>query len=1047
MKSKIIQKERFIIRGLWLFTLLLFAQSSSAMVEIPNPSMPEKGVLSRQTKIYGTVVGDNGSPLEGVSVHLKNDPLSNAITDANGYFSFELKTASDTLIIQSIGFAQQKILVTADMPLPLKITLKQKINELNDVVIIGYGSSRKKDLTGAISVVDGKDIANRNETQLSTVLQGLVPGMSVTRNSSIPGSNTATLRVRGITTIGNSNPLILVDGIAVEDINRINPNDVESISVLKDASAASIYGARAAAGVILITTKQPENNQVSLEYTGTVGAVTPTRLPEPVNYKRYMEMINEVAWNDGGNVSGGEYPVYGKDFIADYGWNNKFNPDQYPITNWQDVLLKESALFTDHNLSLNYGNDIVKLNTSLNYDYTGGLYKSKSTERASVRINAGIKFNKFISIHINTYYLNNLDNSPVNNPFVTAYKYGPLAIPYWSDGTTAPGRFGTNMWARLNYGGFIDNQKSQFYGRFAFELRPVKNLKITGVYAPSLYKTKVKSFTRQVPYYDIDDRTQPAGFINGNLTNNLSESRPDTKRLTKQLYANYQININLKHHLSLLAGYEDEYRMAETLTAGSDQLALSEFPYLDRANLDFLQTSGDANETAYRSFFGRLNYEFDNKYLLQANIRYDGSSRFAKEHRWGVFPSVSAGWVLTEEKFIKQLDWKSLSFFKIRGSWGKLGNERIGNYPYQSIMGFHDVLFFDGGKISSATSASQTDYNVNDITWETTTTWNIGIDATLFNNRLSVTADYYKKETKNMLLQLAIPRFMGYGLPYQNAGYMHTKGWEFSLGWKDQIGQFRYAVNAHLSDYKSVMGDLSGIVFMGDQIIREGSEYNEWYGYRSSGLFQTQNEVDTDPLLSGTEKPGDVKYVDVSGPDGTPDGVISPTYDKVLLGSSLPRYEYGGTINLGYRNFDLSIMFQGVGKQLSRLTDDMTYQTTAWYTFPKFIDGGYYSAYNTEEQNKRASFPRLSQIGFDGNNYSLSDFWLFDGSYFRLKNLSLGYTLPEQLLRHLDVANVRIFATVSDLFSLDHYPRGWDPEAALSAYIARTWTGGISITF
>src|SRR5699024_1215127 len=395
--------------------------------------------------------------------------------------------------------------------------------------------------------------------------------------------------------------------------------------------------------------------------------------------------------------------------------------------------------------------------------------------------------------------------------------------------------------------------------------------------------------------------------------------------------------------------------------------------------------------------------------------------------------------------FIKRMNLNSLSFFKIRGSWGELGNERIGNYPYQAIMNFNNVLFFDGDKIISGTTAAQTDYNIDDITWETTDTKNIGIDATLFNDRLSVTTDYYKKETRNMLLQLAIPRFMGYGLPFQNAGKMHTKGWELSLGWRDQIGDFRYSIGTHISDYKSVMGDLSGIVFLGDKIIQEGGEYNEWYGYRSDGLFQTQNEVDTSPLLSGTEKPGDVKYKDINGPDGEPDGIIDPTYDKVPLGGSLPRYEYGGTIDLGYKDFDLSIMFQGVGKQLSRLTADMTYQTIASYTSPKFIDGSYYNEFNSAEQNQQGEFPRLYQIGYDGNNYSLSDFWLYDGSYFRLKNLSHGYALPEKITKHLKISNIRVFATVSDPFSFNHYPKGWDPEAATSAYIARTWTGGISI--
>src|SRR5690625_787239 len=638
---------------------------SERRVTPPLASLSIKDIYSKRIvrSVSGIVTNQEGEPLLGVNIQVKDSDKGTS-TDFDGKFSLEDIDENAVLVISYIGYQRQEVEILGRSD--LSITLTSDAQLLDEVVVVGYGTMKKRDLTGAVSVVDGEEISRKNDVQLSTVLQGLISGVSITRNSSIPGSNTGTIRVRGITTIGNSNPLILVDGIAVENIDRINPNDVESISVLKDAAAASIYGSRAAAGVILITTKKPRENTVSLEYSGNIGAQTPTRLPEMVNVTRYLQMINEVAWNDGGNTPGGEFPVYGKNFIEDYMWNNKFDPDNYPNTDWQKELLKKRALFTTHNMSANYGNEVVRLRASLNYDYSDGLYINKSDEKISARINSDIEINRFITAKLNTYYFYNLNNGPTNNPFTTSYKYAKTAIPYWSDGFVAPGRSGTNMWARLNHGGFIHNQRDQFYGRFGLVIRPVSNLTLTGYFAPSIYKTKEKNFVKQVPYYNIDDRTKFAGLVNGNLTNKLTESRPETRTLTKQLYANYETSFGSKHDIALMVGYEDHYRKAETFSASSDHMVLEEFPYLNRGNLDFLQNTGNANETSYQSMFGRINYELDDKYLIQANIRRDGSSRFAKKYRWGTLPSVSAGWILSREALFRDINLSVIYCMRIR---------------------------------------------------------------------------------------------------------------------------------------------------------------------------------------------------------------------------------------------------------------------------------------------------------------------------------------------------------------------------------------------
>ncbi len=1014
------------IFSLLLFTLTLAAQTG-------------------RKSISGKVIDDGGKPLPGVSVSLKGGNTATATNDGGTFTISVPNLASSTLVFTYVGMKTQEIVIGTNNV--VNVVLEPEATNLEDVVVIGYGTAKKKDLTGAVAVIEGKDLTKGNQMIMSQALQGAAPGVSVTRSSGLPGA-TATIRIRGITTIGDSNPLILVDGIPVESIDRVNPNDVENISVLKDAASASIYGSRASAGVILITTKRAKKNQLNLEYQGLYGIITPTQFPGTVDHIRYMEMINEVAWNDGGNRAGANYNVYSKEFIDDYNANNRLtDPYLYPIMDWKEVLLKDYAPNIAHGLSLTYGNDIIKTKASFNYEKADALYNNRTFDRITSRINNEFKINRFLSADVNVSFQQSVNEQPVINPLSHVYKFGPLESPYWADGRISGGRNGTNSWARINYGGFNNTWGNELIGRLALKFTPIENLTISGVLAPSIRSVKGKQFVKQIPFYDYDNTTSTTGFISGNMTTSLTESRSEVRTTTKQLTANYNTTFGKNHDLSLMAGYEDYYRFSEGLNASSDNLALSDYPYLDRANLAYMINSGNAVENAYNSYFGRVMYGYADKYLIQANIRYDGSSRFHKDYRWAGFPSVSAGWVVTQEDFIKNLNINHLNFFKLRVSWGTLGNERIGNYPYQAIMNFNNALFIENGTVVSRTTAAQIAYNIRNITWETTESWNVGFDATMFSNKLSLTADYYKKTTHDMLLALEIPAFLGYANPDQNAGMMHTKGWEVQIGWRDQLGDFRYSVAANISDYKSMMGNLSGVVFLGDQIIREGVEYNSWYGYRSAGLFQSQDDINNSALLSRVVKPGDVKYMDISGPEGRPDGIISPEYDRVPLGGSLPRYIYGGNINLGYKGFDAFLMFQGVGKQTSQLSVDMVYQTAAWYTFPDFVDGNYYSEYNTPEQNSKARYPRLSQLAFDGNNYKMSDYWLFNGSYFRLKNVTLGYTFPASWNKYLKMSNLRVYASVNDLFSLDNYPKGWDPEAGTTAYIARTWNFGVQIRF
>ncbi|MDR1454399.1 MAG: SusC/RagA family TonB-linked outer membrane protein, partial [Tannerella sp.] len=579
--------------------------------------------------------------------------------------------------------------------------------------------------------------------------------------------------------------------------------------------------------------------------------------------------------------------------------------------------------------------------------------------------------------------------------------------------------------------------------KIGIDFTPFDGLKIQAIVAPVFNGTKQKNWRKSIPWYLSDDPTVQGGYIQQPTT--LSETRNDNHRITSQFLIHYDKTFG-DHALNLMAGYEDRYEFNEELGASRNNYELDTYPYLNIGPLELRDNSGAAYEYARQSFFGRIMYGYRNKYLLQANVRYDASSRFAKDYRWGVFPSVSAGWVISQEDFMK--DVSALSFLKLRISYGTLGNERIGNYPYQATMAFENALFFQGGNVVSQQGAAQPRYAIKDITWETTESYDVGIDAYFLDSRLRFSGDFYKKNTKDMLLALQIPTYMGFDNPDQNTGKMHTTGWEINLGWSDRIGEIGYSIDFNLSDFKSVMDDLGGTEFLGDQIKIKGSEFNEWYGYRTNGLFQTAEDLSDAALISGSTKPGDVRYIDVSGADGSPDGRISPEYDRVLLGGSLPRYTYGSNIRLNYKDFDLGITIQGVGKQNVRMESDWVQPLLQnWLNITTLLDRDYYSQYNTAEQNLAVKYPRLTYSN-PGNNYTMSDIWMFNGRYLRLKNINLGYNIPKQLTHKAKIQGIRLYTSISDLFCLNKYPKGYDPESDINSYpITATVIFGAAIKF
>ncbi len=1005
-----------------------------------NPGVQQSG-----KRITGTVV-DAFGPVAGANVIVKGT-TNGTMTDMEGKFSLEVPEGA-TLEISYIGYVTQQIKVGSQTT--LNITMEEDSQALEEVVVVGYGTMKKKDLTGSIAAVQGEKLSARKTTQLSTALQGAVAGVTVTRDNSAPGAAAGSIRVRGVTTIGDTSPLVIIDGIP-GSIDDVNPNDVENISVLKDAASASIYGSRAAAGVILITTKRAKESSLSINYNFEYGLEIPTKQPEYVGVKRFLETTNELRYND--NPSGGWNQVYSDDDIQNWETYHQANPDKYPMTDWVDLILKGSAPRQTHTLSVAGGSKAVKSNASFVYDNIDGLYGDRNYERYMIRANNDFTINKYLGATLDINFKKTDDHQPHYNPF-SNMRLLPMIYPaVWANGEYAEGKNGNNPYAALNAGGSKDNGYTQVGGRAAINLTPIEGLKISGVIAPNYSFTKNKSFRKAIPYMSADDPNVVAGYVESYTSTLLEETRNDSYNITIQGFANYMKTFG-KHDLNVMAGYETYYSKWEYLGASRDQYELDNFPYLDLGPLEFRDNSGNATEVAYRSWFGRVAYNFDNKYLLQANIRYDGSSRFHSDYRWGAFPSFSAGWVMSEENFMKNADIDWLSFLKVRASYGTLGNERItdsdGNalyYPYQASLSFSNVLFYQNGQVLSELSAAQWAYAVQNISWETTQSVDVGIDATFFNNRLRFTADYYNKQTKDMLLALEIPDYVGFDNPQQNTGKMYTNGYDLELAWNDRVGELDYGVSVNFSDFVSKMGDLGGTEFLGDQVKLEGSEFNEWYGYLSDGLNLTEEDL-AEPQLNDNIQLGDLKYKDVSGPDGVPDGQISPEYDRVLLGGSLPRFQYGGTVNLAYKGFDLSLTFQGIGRRNVRLDAAMVQplRTNCGNT-PAIIDGNYWSALNTDEQNANVFYPRLTYSNAN-SNYCMSDYWLFNGRYFRLKNLTIGYTLPASLTEKVTIKRARVYVAANDLFCISQYPDGWDPEMGTSAYpITTSVLFGLSVNF
>lgn len=932
------------------------------------------GGQQQTIKVKGVVKNLSGETLPGVTV-MVNGSTNGTITDTNGSYSLSNVPSNGTLAFSFVGM--KKVEVPVNGKAEINAVLEDETIGLEEVVAIGYGTARKSDLTGAVASVQGETLTKRSAQQLSTAMQGQMAGVQVTRSSGAPGAS-ATVRVRGITTLSNNDPLVIVDGVP-SSLNDVVSADVETMTVLKDAASASIYGSRAAAGVILITTKRAKQNQFSFDYNYEHGIDRPTTQPTNGDVIDWMNVQNEVKWNDGASSP---YSQYSQETIGSWLNNNATDPWHYPNTDWVDLILKKSTSHEQHMLSVSGGTEKLRTKSTFNYQKGDGYYENKSYERFAGRINNDYKIADWITANLDIDFSKSTSISPSQvNPIYLAYLVAPYYTPRWEDGRYADVKDGANALAALQKGGTNNLDYYKFGGKAQFDITPLDGLTLTAIFAPRYSFTKGKRFSRAVPVYYENGSTTNAQW---HKTTNLEESRNDNSSFTTQFYGNYQKKWG-DHSFSAMAGYEGHSNKWENLGASRTNYLLDKYPYLNIGPEDYQYNSGGAGHNAYESVFGRLMYSFKNKYMIQGNVRTDGSSRFSEDFRWGTFYSASAGWVVSEEPWFKN---NVVDYLKLRGSIGQLGNERIGSeFPYQAAISFGNSYMYDKTtqSVSAVQNAAQVYYAFKDITWETTTTEGVGLDLNVLDSRLRFSGDYYYKKTSDMLLTLGFPSYAGFSAPQQNAGDMYTKGWDAELSWSENLGDFWYSISANLSDYRSKMGYLGDKrTIDGNYIYEEGSYYYEWYMYKTDGLFQTSADLLDEngvkyPTLTANDKAGNIKYID------TNDSKTINSDDKVRLGNSLPEYLYGGNIAMGWKGFDFNLSFQGVGHQRVLFNSAWIQPLKEqWGAVPELLLGNYWSQHNTEEQNLKAKYPRLTYTNTT-NTFTGSDYWLFNGAYFRVK--------------------------------------------------------------
>lgn len=995
-------------------------------------------IHAQDKPLKGTVTDVSGTPLIGVNV-VEKGTTNGTVTNNNGEFSF-IANPNATIIFSYIGFKEQE--VTWNGRGNLNVTLHEDTELLDEVVVVGYGVQKKVNLTGSISIVDEESLSNRPLTNSSQALQGL-SGIYVNQAGGNPGQDVANISIRGIGSIGGSAklaPLVLVDGVETS-LRDVNPNDIKSISVLKDAASTSIYGSRAANGVILITTKLETSKRSIVNYSGYIGRQTPTYLPDPVdNSATFMEYYNKAMVNQGG------VPYYKDELINEF----KSNPTSlvHPNTNWMEVLFG-SALIHEHNLRFSGGTEKTKYNFSLGYlDQEGVLKGMTSAQKynANLRVQTDIseRFGIDVNMMANRWNVNQPSEgmgTAMNRimRMVPIQPVGRMENGNWPDSwVLTPGQnsFQNPMvLAEDHYGKESSNRILASLGAY-FDV--TENLRYNAQGSINYNNVLDKRFAPVTLLHNV--KTGKPTRSPWSTTGYKREYNRNDQRLNFTHTLTYSNNFSQYHNITALLG-----NSVEQFTSSNRQAQKTGYISKDLTEINVGTMEPSASGTSYKdaliSYFGRIQYDYKDKYLFEVNSRYDGSSRFAKGNKWGFFPSFSAGWRISEEDFMDSFTW--LDELKIRASWGQIGNQEIGRFQYVNAVAFgYGYPFggtYDGGGVAI------TQYRDPNIKWETTTMKNIALDWMIFQGKLSGAFEFFHKRTDDILRAVSIPLQVGaLNGPTTNIATVDNTGFEFSINHNNTIGDFSYSIGGHLTKIKNKVIDLKGeTIYSGSKITKEGYPIDSWYVYETDGLFQTQAELDNHPKITNRVGLGDVKYVDRNG-----DGVINGD-DRYIAGNTFPDITYGFNIGVGYKGFSLTTLWQGVQNIDVWLSGNMI--------LPFNNGAGLIKKWTTDSwtpENPNASLPRITtRHQYTAENFSPSDYWLQDASYLRLKNINLSYQLPKiSLLDKIGITNLNIFTNGENLLTLSKM-KDFDPEQDVKVEnidkypSIKTITFGINVTF
>lgn len=984
--------------------------------------------VQQQAKhITGRILDAYNEPVIGANVVVKGTTIG-TVTDAEGNFDLDVPEGA-TLQISYIGYIEQNIPIGNKSV--ISVILKEDSQALDEVVVVGFGTQKKLNLTGAVTAVTGEDMAKRPVVNTATMLQGQVPGLRVNAATGTPGDETASFRVRGQGTFSDagSDPLILVNGVP-GSITNLDPSVIESVSVLKDAASAAIYGARAANGVILVTTKQGADigdGKAHVAYHGNVGLYNPTRMYDLVtNSVEYMELFNLA------NTNSGTGKAYTQAEIDAY--RNANGSDQYPSFDWLDYMFR-TAVVQNHNLSVAGNSGKTTYNVALNFVNQPGTMKGFEYQKYNATVDLTSQINDFIKIGTYTSMMYGDRTQPrqgQEDAFLSTLSQAPTYMPWlpddgsgmirWTDRAYGVEDHNKNMPAILGTNTTKKFQNFDINAQLWVEVNLAKGLTWHTKGAVRLESNKSKEWGgSSVPIYNYHTGVQNGSLDRG--SNGLTDE--DQRRFYQNLYTYLKYDFstsNKNHNFNIMVGYNQESEKYETLKAYRKDFAF-DLPVIDAGSSANWSNEGKLEEWAIQSVFGRLNYNFKERYLFEANMRYDGTSRISSENRWGIFPSFSAGWRITEEDFIKDLNLNWLNNAKLRASWGQLGNQNIGLYPYQAMIAGVSNYPFD--KKTETVGYQQKAYANRDIKWETTTITDVGFDLQVFNG-LNVTFDWYKKVTSDILRSSQVSGLLGLDAPTVNNGEVTNKGIEVAFSYNNVVSDgffkgLQYNAGVYFDRSRNELTKFGAEEIDGNNfgIKREGLPYNEYFMLECIGIFADEAEVANSPKqFNDNTLPGDLKYKDQNN-----DGVIDND-DRVPISGRFPGFEYSVNAGASWKGFDLSLLGQGVsGKK---------YYTRDWGIFP-FMQGSaptrdYLEGMWTEENPYNAEHPRLYYGDLGGNkNNRANSYMLQDASYFRLKNLTFGYTLPKFITDKVKMSRVRVYFSGDNLVTFTKF-RGLDPE-------------------